>query len=784
MLKTWRVWLYGLLLLTLGALGVGAWRGAEIVHAASNQARIYDAATAWSIMQTRYELERFREALARHVAGDPDMPYDDVRERFDILWSRIPLLTKEMPIAIEIDGLTLSEAQGLAKDALEAIDPVLAVRESARGDLALLQQITAALEPLRDRLAHCTTDFVVRRQQLFDQTRRTILFAEQLHNVTFGGFVVVTMMLLALALVEATVARRAEAAAVASEQRFKHFAHSASDWLWETDAHLRIVFVSERWQTTSGFREVAILGRLLTELAEPAEEAVGRRYAADLIRRRPFRDVVLASRWATGEPRMIQLSGSPLSSSEGAFLGYRGVASDITDRLSQERRIRYLAQYDSLTGLLNRTTFQEHLIGAVNAATCEGEETALLLLDLDRFKEVNDTFGHDAGDMLLRSVADRLRNVLRHSDALARLGGDEFAALMPAGREVEENAEQLARRIVAVMGEPFLIGEREARVGASIGIALCPSHGHDTEALLKAADLALYRAKQDGRGRHRLFAPEMGDELRHRRALERDLRHAAERGQLELHYQPIVRVAEHRLVGAEALLRWHHPEFGHIPPSMFIPLAEETGLILPLGHWVLERACRDAAAWTGELATLAVSVNLSTVQFVHEENLLTDVTNILATSTLNPNRLILEITETILMHDHPAVMDKLKHLRALGIQLAIDDFGVGYSSLAYLRRFPVDKLKLDRSFVRDIERDLGDRKIVEAMILLGKSLNLEIVAEGVESRAQLRYLTDLGCDQVQGYLISRPMRNVDFLHFATLYCITTSMGAAPALSVA
>jgi diguanylate cyclase (GGDEF)-like protein/PAS domain S-box-containing protein len=768
----------------LGALGAGAWRGAEIFQAASNQSRIYNAATAWSIMQARLELERFRESLARHVAGDPSVSYDDVRERFDILWSRVPLLTEDMPIAVEIDGLTLSGAQALAEEALKAIDPQLSSRHSARGDLALLENVSAHLEPARDGLARCTTGFVLTRQRLFDETRQTILSAQRLHNTTFSGFLMVAATLLALALAEAMIARRAEAAAVASEQRFKHFAHSVSDWLWETDADLKVTFVSERWRSIAGLSETNILGRQLTEVAEPVEEAVGRRYAADLEARRPFRDVVLASHGVAGERRMIQVSGSPVRSPDGVFRGYRGVGSDITDRLGQEQRIRFLAQHDSLTGLLNRAAFQEHLNLAVDAAARDDGRAALLLLDLDRFKDVNDTFGHDAGDALLREVANRLRSVLRPSDALARLGGDEFAALVPVGRESEETTEQLGRRIVATMAQPFALGEQEVRAGASVGAALCPSQGHDAEALLKAADLALYRAKQDGRGRYRLFVPEMGDELRHRRALERDLRHAAERGQLDLYYQPIVGIGERQLVGAEALLRWRHPEFGYIPPSAFVPLAEESGLILPLGRWALERACRDAAGWTGELGRLAVSVNLSPVQFAHEDDLVGQVTEALTLSGLAADRLVLEITETVLMRDQPATMAALEAFRALGVQLAIDDFGVGYSSLAYLRRFPVDKLKLDRSFLRDIERDPYDRKIVGAMILLGQSLGLATVAEGVESQAQLRCLADLGCDQAQGYLIGHPMPNADLLRFATFRPNSEPVRPAPVAAVA
>lgn len=764
--RDWRGWAYGLLLLALAASGAGAWRGAEFVHAASSQSRIYDAATAWSIIQARYELERFQEALARHVAGDLNVSYDDVRERFDIFWSRIPLLTKEAPIAVEIDGLTLAGAQAEGEAALKAIDPALAARTSARGDLALLEHVTAVLGPVRERLARCTTGFVLTRQRLFDETRRTILSAERLYNANFGGFLAVTATLLALALAEAATARRAEAAAIANEQRFRHFAHSASDWLWETDADLKVTFVSEPWRTIPGLAEADILGQVLTEIAAPVEATARHRYVGDLAERRPFRDVVLSHRGADGKSRMIQISGSPVRGPDGAFQGYRGVGADITDRIGQERRIRFLATHDSLTGLLNRAAFQEHLNVTIKAAARSGEESALLLFDLDRFKEVNDTFGHDAGDALLRGAADRLRGVLRASDTLARLGGDEFAALVPAGREVEENAEQLAQRIVAIMGQPFAIGEQEARVGTSVGVALCPSHGHDAETLLKAADLALYRAKQDGRGRYYLFAPEMGDALRHRRELERDLRHAAARSQLDLHYQPIIEVATGRLVGAEALLRWRHPEFGHIPPSLFVPLAEETGLILPLGRWALKRACRDAAGWRGELGGCTVAVNLSSVQFAHEDDLAGEVARVLAASGLAASRLVLEITETVLMRDQPTIMAALEALRTLGVRLAIDDFGSGYSSLAYLRRFPVDKLKLDRSFVRDIERDPGDRKIVEAMILLGQSLGLETVAEGVESQAQLRCLAELGCDQAQGFLVGRPMRNTDLNAFA------------------
>ena len=413
--------------------------------------------------------------------------------------------------------------------------------------------------------------------------------------------------------------------------------------------------------------------------------------------------------------------------------------------------ISYLANHDPLTDLPNRTVFADRLRQAQRQADRDGADVSVLCLDLDHFKDVNDTLGHHAGDRLLQQTAERLRTCLRDVDTLARMGGDEFAVVQVDARG-PEGAAALACRIVEALTQPFDLDGHDAIVNTSIGIAFYPDDGADPETLLRNADTALYRAKAEGRGLYMFFEEAMNVELQARKALERDLRQALVEGQFELHYQPQMDLAHARIVGVEALLRWPHPERGNVSPADFIPLAEETGLILPLGEWVLRTACREAVAWSD----LSVAVNLSPTQF-RQADLADTVAGILAETGLDPNRLELEITEGVLLQDTDATLKTLHALKRLGVRIAMDDFGTGYSSLSYLRRFPFDKIKVDRSFVSEIGRSAEAESILRAVVSLGGSLNMRANAEGIETEEQAVWLKREGCKEVQGFYFGRPM---------------------------
>ena len=424
-------------------------------------------------------------------------------------------------------------------------------------------------------------------------------------------------------------------------------------------------------------------------------------------------------------------------------------------------RAAYLAAHDLLTGLPNRSIFGDRLRQAMAQSRRSGQPLAVLCLDLDRFKEVNDTLGHAAGDKLLREVAHRLTACLRESDTLARLGGDEFAVIQSQA-EQPHNAEALARRIIAAIAPPIDLDGQEVSVGVSIGIAIAhPDQSADLLQLLKNADLALYQVKESGRGDFCFFSPEMNQRLMERRALEADLRTALSEGQFRLHYQPQVDLPSGRVIGAEALLRWSRPGFGNVPPDEFIPLAEETGMIAQIGAWALQEACRQATTWPDELG---VAVNVSAVQF-RLPGLYEAVAAALATTGLQPSRLELEITEGVLLRDTDDTLVMLDRLRGLGVKLAMDDFGTGYSSLGYLQKFSFDKIKIDRGFIRSLGQDANSDAIVRAVVGITRSLGVRANAEGVENDEQARMLLSEGCGEVQGYLFGRPMPADDFLQF-------------------
>ena len=467
------------------------------------------------------------------------------------------------------------------------------------------------------------------------------------------------------------------------------------------------------------------------------------------------RNVELSLRSRSGEPRVTLASAEWIVGPARKVLAVSLV--DITERKAMERELTFHALHDRLTGLPNRALFGNRVQHALTGAKRRKRFVAALFLDLDGFKSVNDGLGHGAGDALLKAVATRLRGTLRASDSCARLGGDEFAVLIEDCLD-EDDLRLVASRLLAELSAHYQIGGSEIAIGVSIGVAVAVED-MTAEKLLQAADIAMYRAKALGRGRYELFDPQMGDAFQERAELERELRVALERDQFEIHYQPILDLSTRQIIGFESLVRWRHPVRGVIPPLRFIPLAEESGLILPLGRWILERSCRDACRLERSRRNqtpLRVSVNVSARQ-LRETSLIDDVKHALEVSGLDPARLELELTESILIVDLDLAVRRLGELKSLGVRIAIDDFGTGYSSLRYLHRLPVDSVKIDRSFVSELQGESRDSAVIRAIIGMSETLQFETVAEGVEQEDQERALRDLGCDLAQGFLFARPM---------------------------
>ena len=440
----------------------------------------------------------------------------------------------------------------------------------------------------------------------------------------------------------------------------------------------------------------------------------------------------------------------------GQIKNYVAVFSDISQRKASEAQLVYMASHDVLTGLPNRSLLQERIAQALLRAHRDLCGVALLFIDLDRFKIINDTMGHHAGDVLLQEVATRLGACLRETDTIARQGGDEFVVLIENDTD-EQYLGTMARKILSVLQTPFNLQGQEIFISASIGISAYPQDGSDVGTLLKNADVAMYRAKDLGKNTFQFYSAESNVHSLERLALENSMRRALERNEFKLHYQPKVDLHTDRIVGVEALLRWEHPELGLVSPIQFISLAEETGLIIPIGAWVLAEACRQNQAWQqAGLPPVRIAVNLSARQF-GSEGLSDVVAEALKTSGMSARSLELEITESMIMQHTSRASEILQGFREMGAHVSIDDFGTGYSSLGYLKHFPIDTLKIDRSFVRDVPHDADDAAITQAIIAMAHSLKLQVVAEGVESRAQLDFLRTQGCDQIQGYIFSRPV---------------------------
>ena len=532
----------------------------------------------------------------------------------------------------------------------------------------------------------------------------------------------------------------------------RDFEESASDWLWETDAHLQMEPVSLRLAQVARRPVESFQGNfpeaLLGLAAGGQQDAALQRLRRAIDERSPFRDLVVPVLVA-GEERFWSLTGKPILDKHGRFAGYHGVGSDITGQRRQQEQISFLARHDSLTKLANRVLFSEML-----HQMCEASDTtgiALLCLDLDNFKTINDTLGHATGDAVLVAVAERLRGCIRDIDMAARLGGDEFAAILIADEPQE--AIRVAERIIERISRPFHFDGQLVQTGMSVGITMAPADGNTPAMLMKNADLALYRAKTDGRGVARLYDPAMDELVHERRFLQAALRRAVTRGEFVLYYQPVLDLANRQITGAEALIRWNHPERGLLSPGAFIPLAEESGIIGEIGEWVLREACAHAATWP---VPLNIAVNLSPLQ-LRDSELVSGITGILAETGLAPQRLELEIVESVML-DHAAQTEEaLWSLHEHGVRIALDDFGTGYSSLSYLRRFPFDKVKIDRSFICDLGYEKDDSSIILAIIGLAERMSMVVTAEGVEAEEQAALLLSYGCAEAQCYLFHRPM---------------------------
>lgn len=539
---------------------------------------------------------------------------------------------------------------------------------------------------------------------------------------------------------------------------------NTSEGVMITDAEQRIIAVNQAFTRITGYAEDEVIRREPKLLQSGRHDDAYYRQMWDAIQSRGRWQGEIWNRRKDGVDYPEWLNISVVRDDAGAVINYIGVFSDISSIKEAQGKLEYTAHHDALTGLPNRLLFRDRLEQALAMARRNGGGVALLFVDLDRFKVINDTLGHEAGDLLLQEVARRLLGCVREEDTVARMGGDEFVVIQKDVSQ-PESAALLSARMLAAIGTPFTLAGHEIVTSLSIGISLYPQDGRDASTLLKNADAAMYRAKEKGRNGYQYYSDEMASAGIERLELESDLRQALQRGELRVHYQPQVELASGRLVGAEALVRWQHGSRGMIPPAVFIPMAEDNGMIGAIGEWVLDTACADAAAWhAAGLPALRVAVNVSGRQ-IGGDHVADRVAAALRSSGLAPQLLEIEVTESVVMQDAARAISTLNALRDMGVTLAIDDFGTGYSSLSYLKRFPLDKLKIDKSFVDGMVDDPDDAAIVMAIIAMAQSLRHTVIAEGVETEAQVARLRAYGCDEMQGYFVSPPLPADAFAEF-------------------
>lgn len=549
-----------------------------------------------------------------------------------------------------------------------------------------------------------------------------------------------------------------------AEQRWHDYLEIATDWVWEQDSEFRFTFFSSDISETVPVPQSNLLGHTRWELMgiDPAKDPLWASHKACLEARQAFRDFRYSAVLG-GKHLSISISGKPIFDPDRGFVGYRGVARDVTLEEVVRRRVEYLAHHDHLTGLSNRANFEHQLNTVIEAASTSARRATVFLLDLDKFKDVNDTRGHSAGDAMLIEVGRRLRDVAGPEALVARLGGDEFALLFPDTKD-DTDAVRVAESIIAVVSEPCAIGPEHLQTGCSIGIAHIPDNEVTASHIVGNADLALYEAKLAGRRRFRFFDAAMRQSAESVREIATEFAAAIERGELELYYQPQIKLFDRSVVGFEALIRWNHPQRGLLLPAAFKSAIDDGRLSVAAGRWVIETATRQCRAWAESGTPVRVAINLSQAQF-RDDDLPALIEQVLSRHGVARKLIELEVTENILLDHVVDISEPLKALSSLGISIALDDFGTGYASLSHLRRFPIDRIKIDRQFVRDIGRRADGATISQAIVSLGKSLGLAVTAEGIESQEQELFLRLSGCDEVQGFFYGRPMP----AHEATRY---------------
>jgi diguanylate cyclase (GGDEF)-like protein/PAS domain S-box-containing protein len=562
--------------------------------------------------------------------------------------------------------------------------------------------------------------------------------------------------------VDITGRKQAETAVQESRERFKNLVEASSDWVWEMDERGVYTYASPQVREILGYEPAEVLGKRAFDLMPSGEaERVASLFSDITASQKPFSLLENVNLHKNGDRVVLETSGVPFFDSTGSLRGYRGIDRDITERKRAEETIKYQAYHDLLTGLPNRTLFADMLEHEIVEMHRLGKKLAVLFLDVDQFKNVNDSFGHAAGDRLIQHIAGALRNSIRELDTLARIGGDEFTLMLPLMSRPED-ASRIADKVMQTFQRSFIVDHHELRLTASIGISIYPEDGQDAGLLLKNADIALHFAKDQGRDNYQFYNSSISHRTLERVIFENRLRQAVERGELVVHYQPQQQIKTGKITGAEALVRWNHPDLGLLSPEQFIPLAEETGLVIEIDQWVLRTACEQLKIWEGSGHALPfVTANLSARQF-QQPALVGMIAGILNITGLNPGNLGIEITETLAMRDTELTFRNLNLLNEMGVKLLIDDFGTGYSSLSYLKKLPIHKLKIDKSFITDLAKDKDDQAITNAIIAMAHILKLKVVAEGVETKGQQSLLASQDCDEMQGFLFSEPVTAEEF----------------------